>query len=593
MYRPVRAPCQQSLAARPAPVHPARVVVNAVNGRWARWTRRGAWSAFAVSVVWMVFAEVTLLRPPRDLPPAPQHRVVRDADGTRRYGPSYVRRRGHIWEVGLVGDPVELGDAHGVLLREPMIRIERRMMSLFAHYVPSAALRSVIATLVRGRNYNLDHNYPRDRLFEIAAEARAFAPGDPFARFLPTYHRMVLLHALYDVSLSFEHSPLIGCSSLFASGIHTVDGHTYVGRNFDMEVDSVFDEEKAVMLVRARGRIPFASVGWPGLTGVLTGMNAAGIFVAVHGARAGTPRSTGVPVPTTLRNVLERAHSLDEAIAIVRADEPMVSHRLIVVDGDAGRGAVLERAPGFALAVRDLGGAGGIANHFATASLASSPRDIDVRRTTSTLLRQSAIDERVRADDGRFDASGVLRALRDRGAPGATRETLGNRGAIDAWIATHSVVADATRRILWVSEGPHTLGRYIEFDLGRLLGSEFGHDVDVEGLRSMPADPAFLDGSYGRWNRAHAAVGPARDAYDHHRDVECLRILDAASASLTVPDMESLELRARVLTRLGRRGEAVLAWQRYLASQPPAPSLRDEARRALGALGATEVQALP
>src|SRR5262249_32093668 len=161
---------------------------------------------FALSALWIAFAELTLLRPPRDLPPAPAHRLVRDAHGTLRYGRSYLRRTGGVWELGLTGDPIELGDAHARLARAPMVHVESEMMRLFARYVPSAALRGFITTLVRARHRHLDQNYPPARLQEIAAEARAFAPDDPFAEFLPTYHRMVMLHALYDVSLSFEHS---------------------------------------------------------------------------------------------------------------------------------------------------------------------------------------------------------------------------------------------------------------------------------------------------------------------------------------------------------------------------------------------------
>ncbi|MEI8259340.1 MAG: C45 family peptidase, partial [Deltaproteobacteria bacterium] len=313
--------------------------------RWIRRLRRSAVALSVMAALWIVFAEVTLLRPPRDLPAATPHTLVIDALGTRHFGSSYFRRHGGVWEMGLYGTPVDLGDAHARLISDVMFRVEGEMMKLFARFVPSAALRSFITTLVRAQHWHLDRNFPRERLYEIAAEARALAEHDPYADFLPTYHRVLTLHALYDISLSFEHSPMLGCTALFASGAHTTDGHTYIGRNFDMEIDPVFDTDKTVVLYHPRGGIPFASVAWPGLTGVVTGMNRAGIFVAVHGGRAGSATTRGVPVPTTVRTVLEHAHTLDEAIAIVRADTAMVSHILFVVDGDRGQGVVIERAP--------------------------------------------------------------------------------------------------------------------------------------------------------------------------------------------------------------------------------------------------------
>src|SRR5262249_45997833 len=154
-------------------------------------------------------------------------------------------------------------------------------------------------------------------------------------------------------------------------------------------------------------------------------------FVAVHGARASAASARGVPVPTTVRTIMERARSLDEAIAIAQADAPMVSHMLFVVDGDRGEGAVLERAPGRAMAVRRLGSVGGVSNHNGRPALAADPRNADVRYHTSTVARQSRLDEVLAAGDGRFDTDAMLAAVRDRRGPGGEALPLGNRAALD------------------------------------------------------------------------------------------------------------------------------------------------------------------
>ena len=561
-------------------------VTETTRSKWLRRTRRAAIVVSTLAVAWIVFAEVTLLRPPRDLPPAPPHSLVRDTDGTRHFGRSYMRRHGGVWEMALYGDPVELGDAHAHLIRDVMFHVEGEMMKLFAYYVPSAALRSFITTLVRAQHWHLDRNYPHDRLFEMAAEARALAENDPFADFLPTYHRVLTLHALYDISLSFEHSPLIGCTALFASGEHTADGHTYVGRNFDMEIDPVFDTDKTVVLFHPRNGIPFASVAWPGLTGVVTGMNREGIFVAVHGGRASSASTHGVPVPTTVRTVLEHAHTLDEAVALVRADAPMVSHILIVVDGDRGEGVAIERAPDREPFVRPLGSMGGISNHYAAPYLASDPKNLSVRDHTSSIARQHRVDELLAANDHRFDPSVMLGVLRDRRGASDHEEPLGHRGTMDAWIATHSVVADATDRVLWVSAGPHTLGRYERFDLRAMLSDEYrpGNDVDTGVL---PADPSFQNGLYQRWVAARGEIERAESRVGHHDPRTALTLLDAADARIAPEhDMDSLRIRARALTDLHQRDAAIGAWRTYLQADPPSPAEARAARDALHELGA-------
>src|SRR4030095_6266408 len=140
---------------------------------------------------------------------------------------------------------------------------------------PSAWARFLIFDIARLRFRNMERLMSDGHRREIAATPIAFPP-DPWAVKIPSYQRMVYLQSLYDVSLSFEHSPLIGCTSFGLTGEDAEAGHTLLARNFDFEAGSIFDEHKAVFLVRETGRIPYASVAWPGLVGAVTGMNDAG-----------------------------------------------------------------------------------------------------------------------------------------------------------------------------------------------------------------------------------------------------------------------------------------------------------------------------
>src|SRR5205085_296964 len=143
---------------------------------------------------------------------------------------------------------------------------------------------------------------------EVAGIAKGFQP-DPFTSILPSYHRFVFLYAVYDIALSFEKSPLIGCTTFTVpptpsppSAMHITPqeiaeragdwetatrGHSFLARAFDFEAGEPFDRDKVVFLVREPGRIPFASVGWPGFVGVVSGMNREGVAIVVHGGRAG------------------------------------------------------------------------------------------------------------------------------------------------------------------------------------------------------------------------------------------------------------------------------------------------------------------
>jgi hypothetical protein len=308
---------------------------------------------------------------------------------------------------------------------------------------------------------------------------------------------MVFLHSLYDIALSFEHSPLIGCSTFMLGPGATVNSHTLLARAFDFEAGDVFDHSKAVFFVREPGAIPFASVAWPGFVGVMSGMNARGVAVVVHGGRAREPRTVGEPVAFMLREVLERATDTREAVAILKTQSVMVSHIVIVADA-TGHFAVVERAPGVEAFVRDTFADPdrvGVTNHF-EGPLANDPKNVAVRTGTTSIARRQRLDELlagVGPHEG--DARRAVDMLRDHRCAGGTSCEIGDRRTIDALIATHGIVADTTDRVLWVSAGPHLSGHFTRFDLRTIFADGHAPETDVT-TELIPDDPILHDGRY-------------------------------------------------------------------------------------------------
>ena len=529
--------------------------------------------AFTVSACDLGY--VTQLTPPR-LPP-PTTEALRADGATARVGPAYLGRRGKLWVMQVKGEPEQLGYRHARLATSLMAEGDRRMLDLFRTHVPSAWFRWLLTGLVRLRYRNLDEAFPTTRRAEIVGQARGYA--DPFADFMPTYQRLVYLHGLYDIALAFEHSPLLGCTAFAASGSATKDGatagHTIVGRNFDLDIDPWFDEDKVVQIVEPEDGLAFASVAWPGMTGVVTGMNAAGIWVSVNGARAAQPRTDGVPVVFTTRAVLEEARSLNDALRVIERDEAMVSHILLLADGKTGESMIVERAPGRPPGVARHPSSMVLANHYRTSPLRHDPKDARIRDITSTEARQARMAELVAHHHGRIDPEVATAILRDRSGVGGAGLPLGNRNALDAVMATHSVVADLTARVLWVSEGPHTLGRYRAIDLGARL-AEGDAAATTETAADLPPDALLSDGTYERyrlgrraWRAAesHASGGRLDAAVKQYRRALALRDDDHwAWRGLAV-----------ALERRGHDAEARAAWSRVLALAPDTPEARREA----------------
>lgn len=463
----------------------------------ARWKRHRRKLAGVIGLIAAVpVAHYALLAGTRIEPP----RVELPA---RSPGHSWVRTRAGLREVYLEGSPERIGAENARLLREPMVADESTLWGDFERFVPWWIARVGIEDYSRLRYRHVDAGIPDARRRELAAQALAFAP-DPFASRIPTYQRMLFLSALYDIALPLEHSPIIGCTSFALEG---AGGHELVGRAFDFEAGEVFDCDKVVYLVHEDGSIPFASVAWPGFIGVVTGMNAEGVVLVVHGGRAREPDTQGMPVAFSLRETLAHAHTADEAVALLRAQPVMVSHIVFVADG-AGNVDVVERAPGEEATVRPSHGMGWVTNSF-EGPLASDPKNLRVRATTTSDDRGARIEALLRAPHPNAGVADALALLRDHGCARDATCPLGDRRSIDAFIATHGIIADATAHALWVSAGPHLSGAFVKLDLDRLFAP--GHDPDSDPApETMPVDPILLDGRYDAVmsERAHLDRGP-------------------------------------------------------------------------------------
>jgi isopenicillin-N N-acyltransferase-like protein len=560
-------------------------------GRRRALRRHWVWISLGVLLLLLVtrqlFFQLTVIRPPAGAGQGAQRPRVEVRDGRVYVGDSWLSRERGILELHLSGEPFSLGYSHGRLGSPHLVQIEDYLFGEMRRYVPSSLALGLIKAGVMVRQRNLLDAVPVPLRFEMAglAEGQPDGQGD----FLPPFQRIVFYHALHDITQTIEHSPLLGCTALAAMGAATVDGHLYVGRNFDFEGPPLFDSDKAVLFFRPQGKLAFASVAWTGMAGVVTGINEAGIYVSVNALRTDDKSDRGLPVELLLRDVLERAHSLTEAIAVAREHPILVPDLYLFADGQTGEAAVVERSPTRFEVIRSRDILG-VANHARTAPFAKDQANERLRTHLSSGARQARVDELLTRYRGSIDALGVQQILRDKRGPADKELGLGNRNALDALIATHSVVIDATERILWVSKGPHALGEYIGFDLRRELG-----DVSRPQPSPLPEDPVLHSPEYRNFQMMGQSLHAAEVARKH--DQPELAIEEArravgltplsAEATLVLADLlwERSESSSRTSSGEGEdRRQARELYTRFLTLLPPHRTEVEHAESRLTAL---------
>jgi predicted choloylglycine hydrolase len=163
------------------------------------------------------------------------------------------------------------------------------------------------------------------------------------------------------------------CSSLIVESERSATKGPLFGRNLDFYTLGMLDKYNLVTVHRPSGKHAFVSIGFPGLFGCLSGMNDAGLALAVHEVfmshdRAPMFNPKGVPYTLAFRRILEECTNIEEAEKLLRSIERTTMLNLAVCDRD--HSAVLEMTPKNVIARHGSGGICVCTNHFRSPELA-------------------------------------------------------------------------------------------------------------------------------------------------------------------------------------------------------------------------------
>ncbi len=274
-----------------------------------------------------------------------------------------------------------------------------------------------------------------------------------------------------------------GCTNIAAFGSASDDGKVWHGRNFDFPGNGVIDRYRAVFIVEPDGAIPFVAIGWCGQypEGVHTGMNARGLSVGYMHAE--TPGETIMDAPflwELFRKVLEKASSIEQAIAILEEGPRRGTANLLLADDEPPYAVVVEMTSE-QLAVRKAGNdVIYSSNHFTTPELFYAEN-----KDPDTFARYERLGQLAESLHGRFNLDRVISVLRDRYDVHLGCEALGG-DIIGTPANMLSVVFCPDDLSFWVAEGPAPAA-YSRF-IGFSLEDELQGKQAQCNLRSVSAD---------------------------------------------------------------------------------------------------------
>jgi len=481
-------------------------------------------------------------------------------DGKTWLGKSWVSQREGLTVIYLKGSPFEMGYADGVLMQDKMHTLENEFLKMIQGYVPQHWVMELLKNYVIYRNRHLSDFVPLDYRLEIFATTLGCPDIHPEEG--PFYNRLLNYHAAHDVSYMMIDNPLIaraGCTAFGAWGSATTNQHLITGRNFDWEAAEVFSRDRVVMMCEPDNGIPFISLAWAGMAGVVSGMNRAGISVTINGAPSSLPSETATPVAMVAREVLEKAHNLDEALKILNEAKVFVSTLWLIGSRADGKFIVVEKTPAVTNVREPAGDSIICPNHFETPGLRDSPRNTNYMAEATSVSREARLKELIASAHGAISAQAAADFLRDRKLPGGIFAGNDHRGTLNAFIATHATVMDLTAGIFWAASPPNQLGKFVAFDV-----ADFSRELPE---LTIPADATLADGEYEHARQAKQLLTDGNHALKKHDAATALKLAEQAE-TLNPAFYQNAWLRGQALLSLGRPVEAAQAFELALAEHP-------------------------
>lgn len=530
-----------------------------------KWLRRFLISlAVLILVGWL--SATLLLRHWQAQPPAlpaeaasvVQQQIV-ERDGKRWVGRCWLGEREGLPVLYLTGTPFEMGFASGLLMQDRLHALENETLAMVHHYVPRDWAVSLLKDYIIYRNRHLpEFVAPRFQL-ELLGMTRGCPDIHP--ELGGYFNRVLNYHAAQDISYMLIDNPLVtgnGCTSFGAWGGATTDGHLLSGRNFDWEADPIFDRDRVLILCEPADGIPFVSLAWAGMVGVVSGMNRAGVSVALNGAPSELPHEIGTPAAIVAREILERAHNLAEATKILQDAHVFVSTLWLIGSRADGKFIVIEKTPEATQVREPVTNQILCANHFMTGGMKDMPRNTVFMSDSTSVSRYARASELL---TGTVTIARTVEILRDRNLPGGQFAGNGHRSSLNADIATHATALDLTAGIFWAGTTPHLLGKFVAFDV-----NDFNRELP--GL-ALPADRPSAN------KEAQAALSTGRTELKRGAANAALKMAQLAEA-LNPGFYENAMLQGRALLALGQINDAVRAFTAARAGQPAFAKERQE-----------------
>ena len=469
-----------------------------------------------------------------------------------------------LWECVLEGSAVERGAAYGVMAEDLLYFQEDAFVGQIRRMIPSEGYLHFLRAFLEIFNRNMADHVPLENREEISALALSCSHDHDI--FGTPYERQMHYHAAHDIGHMMQEYMLVGCSSFAVWGRHSADSSLIVGRNFDFWVGDDFARNRQVLFVNPDNGYNYVSVSWPGMTGVVSGMNEKGLTVTLNAAKGAVPVASAMPISILARRILQYAGTIDQACQIAQEAEIFVSESILVASAEDGCAAVIEKTPEVQAIYKGYDCQVLCTNHYQSDEFAEDPANSDNIATTDSPYRMARLKELIDSMPP-LDPVMAVEVLRDRMGLSGINIGFTNEKSLNQDIAHHSVVFQPSQLKMWVSTEPWQSGAYLCYDLAEVFASDSrGCTLSDMSLMIEP-DASFIEADYKRVLDYRHKSSEIRDAVKSHRHMPEWELLDFID--LNPFFYETYDIVGDYHLMRGDIGKAVSFWNKALQMEIP------------------------
>lgn len=419
--------------------------------------------------------------------------IENDSLRTCRNGRLHLNKYGH-WEVVLSGNAVDRGAAYGLMSKDLLKYQEDVFVDQIHEIIPSEWWVEFLHKVIIIFNRNMGNHIPQELREEIYA--MSVSCTDEYNAYGSPYVRQLNYHAAHDIGHAMQEYMLVGCSSFAVWGNESSDDELLIGRNFDFYVGDRFAENKVVLFVEPTSGYKFASVSWPGMMGVLSGINEKGLTVTINAAKGALPLSSAMPISLLTRQILQYASTIDEAYDIAQQYKTFVSESILVGSANEESAAIIEKTPKATALYRSAGQKIICTNHYQSEEFVEDEYNKENIATSDSPYRYERLSELL-TENRPIDHIDAAYILRNRYGIGNKDIGVGNEKSINQFIAHHSVIFQPKELRMWVSSAPWQLGEYVCYDLNEVFDCVGTESYAIDAY-NIAADSVLMRDDYSR-----------------------------------------------------------------------------------------------